>query len=697
VRFVRVKRLYGEAYRSYEAPFSVTLPESGLTLVKGVNLDTGDTSDSGKSSLMIALAYLFGGCPYPATELQCWHTKKSMMVGAEIDAGDGVVTVERRKAKGLTLTVGGEAFRGGMAEERLDRVFGGMTADLRAATTYCEQDKVGQFLSLSDEDKKSYLAQLVPGLAGFEEVAEAAARTRLRLQDVVAAEETAVARSEAGVAVAMAALAEADRLLDDVDEPSDPADSIDHDALIVEATAIAARAQAAYQDACTAWKDPQRESETASIDADERTLGSAEGSPALNEARAELAKLEERLKVVEAADAERRVEVERAAGARRIRVLELTTAAGKATGLRSAIVTLRDRLRTLRERRCYTCGQDWQDAAALKQESEIESQIVTNESELKAAEEASTTLGALKAEPLPVFDPHPFLQRLRDAVTAAQALVEREERAARSETETRREALQERRRGTNDRSEARRRAATAGLYGDAQEATAYLQSLRDGQEEARILADEVSKARALWKERSDAAERQRARLRTADSELETARGSLAEARSLLQFEDDVAAFAGRSGFLGAMVRDVLGQVADTTNDTLAGIANVRHAVFRFSPDPELKRIVPTIVVDGEARPLKSAISGGQATAVKLTVDLAFGLAIAERRGVYPGWLCLDESFNGLGTVSKEAALEVLARFASNRLVLCTDHASETTGLFVQTIETETIDRRSRIV
>ncbi len=83
-------------------------------------------------------------------------------------------------------------------------------------------------------------------------------------------------------------------------------------------------------------------------------------------------------------------------------------------------------------------------------------------------------------------------------------------------------------------------------------------------------------------------------------------------------------------------------------------------------------------------------------AVKLAVDLGFGEVVAKRRGAYPGWLVLDESFNGLDRASKESSMEMLQVYAGDRLVLVVDHATEFQGLFSRIIEVEQVDGRSRI-
>ena len=85
------------------------------------------------------------------------------------------------------------------------------------------------------------------------------------------------------------------------------------------------------------------------------------------------------------------------------------------------------------------------------------------------------------------------------------------------------------------------------------------------------------------------------------------------------------------------------------------------------------------------------------TSVELAVDLAMGDVISRRRGTYPGWLILDESFDGLGGASKESCIEMLSAFAQDRLILVVDHDASFQGLFHQVIEIESVDGKSRIL
>jgi DNA repair exonuclease SbcCD ATPase subunit len=104
-----------------------------------------------------------------------------------------------------------------------------------------------------------------------------------------------------------------------------------------------------------------------------------------------------------------------------------------------------------------------------------------------------------------------------------------------------------------------------------------------------------------------------------------------------------------------------------------------------------------VLAEGKEIPYEAGLSGGMAAATGLSLDLALGAVLSRRQNRFPGWLILDEAFDGLGTISKESCLEMLSKHVSGRLVLVVDHNSEFHGLFDHVIEIEMIDGESRVV
>jgi len=697
---VRPVEIYGEAFQSYAEPFSVKFPTSGLTLIRGLNEDTGDTSDSGKSTILRALQYLYGGCKTPATRLQCDYTDRPMYVGGALDTPSGKVVVVRKAKGGLTLTAGGETFRGAMAEEALTKAFGGLDADQRAAATYCRQGSHrGLFLSLSDADKCKAVAKLVPGLSAYQAVSEDAQKALAGLERAVAAAESNLKALRAAAAARRDAAATAEAARGQAEEKLAACGDLG----ALERAEAETKAEAAgLWDNCRVVPPPQanaavERAAVASIDSEIDALRSVQEPDAVRALREELAEVEYRRNRVQDAEAERRVALERDAGEARTAVARAEAAVKALAGAPAKVAKLEADLAELERATCYTCGQAWTtagDAAAA-----LRVKIAEAEVEVTRGVEAAGALVAARAALAGVqkFEPHPWLAQLEAARVEKQREVDAAVRAFASSRDAEVAALSEKKRAILDTLNAKARAEYDAVKAEQAKTMAAVEAAQ---------ARHLAAARAVSAARMLAGEAERAAYAAgraisaalaADRDAAAAQGIYDAARAKYALESDVAALAGRKGFLGRMVRDVLGQVEDVTNEILLGIPNVRDVQFRFDPDPEVTLITPTVVVRGEEADLEHMLSGGQGTAVARAVDLAFGTVVAEQRGAYPGWLSLDESFDGLGAVSKEGVLEMLARFAPDRLVLCIDHSSEAAGLFSQVIETRTTGGRSRIV
>ena len=155
----------------------------------------------------------------------------------------------------------------------------------------------------------------------------------------------------------------------------------------------------------------------------------------------------------------------------------------------------------------------------------------------------------------------------------------------------------------------------------------------------------------------------------------------------LAAEKDFQAMVGREGFLGAIFDEVLAEVAEETNAIMARVPNISEVTLAFRSESltakgkPVRAITPVVTIRGHEAPMKSGCSGGMLGAVYLAADLAVIDVVSRRLGVSPGWLVLDEVFEGLGPVEKEGYLEVLQVYAQKKLVLVVDHTTETKEYF----------------
>jgi multidrug efflux pump subunit AcrA (membrane-fusion protein) len=227
-----------------------------------------------------------------------------------------------------------------------------------------------------------------------------------------------------------------------------------------------------------------------------------------------------------------------------------------------------------------------------------------------------------------------------------------------------------------------------------------LKALAQAEKDAKIRKELVRQK--LAEEVGAIKERRRQIAETEDKMVEL-EADLAPLQKELAREKDFAHLTGREAFRGKVFDEALDAISAETNAILASIANTRNCTLEFKSDNETQEgklrqeIVPVLYVNGhKAHSLDWGPSGGMLSAIELAVDLAVGRHVAERTGVCPGWLILDESFDGLGPREKDTCLEMLQLYASDRLVIIVDHTSETAGFFTKNITVQSQNGISRI-
>ncbi len=686
-RWVRLQDVLLENIGPFVGSHRVQLPTSGLTLIKGLVQETGDGSGAGKSTFLNALAYALGYSPFPATELQSWHTEDPMKVGLALSTAEGLVVVERGSA-GLSVTKpGAKPVRGRHAEPLLAEILG-MDAETRAMTTYRGQGEPPQFLSMTDAKKKEFLAALL-NLQPYETVAaNAAVKAKELLRELESAQYLETSYAE-GYEIAKTKLADA---LAKVEGERPEALLQKVEALKLEAQALKAEAEVIEKRDQVVRDDILRDLKVELASIKQRRLEMSQGMPLeLAAVQADLEKCSARVKKADAHDAEKHSEMLQEQGRLKARGTKLRAAADALLNWRQRCSDLEADIAKVQSGLCPTCGQDWMaedHIEVLRRDlADAETHVART---AQAHAEMMEVAAALKALQLP--EPHPIgvalrakekelaskirFMRVTHDHELAQKLqnLDEEETALRCKAQLAVEAS---------------RAPALELYRRAEEALGTSAALRE-QAMATAAQEAVIKERRMGME-------------TTAKLLQEAQERVATKRAAAALEQDVAALVGPQGFLGAIFDEVLADVAGHTNSLLAQVANVRHVTLAFETEKEAsngsvtKRIMPVLEVNGRRAPYRSGLSGGMRNAVGLAVDLAVGEVVAARRGTYPGWLVLDEAFDGLGRASKESCMDTLQAYAGDRLVLVVDHHTETQGLFQQVIKIESVDDRARFV
>lgn len=124
-------------------------------------------------------------------------------------------------------------------------------------------------------------------------------------------------------------------------------------------------------------------------------------------------------------------------------------------------------------------------------------------------------------------------------------------------------------------------------------------------------------------------------------------------------EKDFADFIGKD-FISDYLASALQEITTITNQFLTRIPNVSNCSIVFEPvdKGEKREITTRIFVDGIER-TGEPLSGGQFSSVELACDLALNVVIKNRKLCQLPWMILDEPFEGLGSIDKEAYIDLL--------------------------------------
>lgn len=154
------------------------------------------------------------------------------------------------------------------------------------------------------------------------------------------------------------------------------------------------------------------------------------------------------------------------------------------------------------------------------------------------------------------------------------------------------------------------------------------------------------------------------------------------------------------GFKAHVFEELLGELADKTNEILSQLDNTADVVVEFRTIKEQTKsqkevITPVFNFRGVERPLKTA-SGGMKLVIKFAVSLAVASVVASRTGKDLDWLMLDETFHSLNHEIRRQCLTILESYSKTKQVLMIDHGADFEALFSQVIRVENNNGQSRI-
>lgn len=700
---IRLREARVRACRSVEDIF-VRFPERGLVLLKAKNLQTGGSSAAGKSSLLDGIAYALDCSPLPSTELQSWSdiTDEKLSVEVTLEGPKGIALVTRGHGAGGQLD--GEKFKGASGATRVLKEVLAIDSELLQLLTYRAQGVDSVFLSLDDKDKREMLGRAIPMVKQVEKLAE----------DTAAAAKEATLK--ATVAVSALTMAQTQLADEEKSQSMTPAPSLEEACAekSLQETKVAAftknleratdRLSVVQREsmAAQAAVDRVRHADSGALEAEAASLllQPIPNEVTTEEGQAQSMLTECRLRITAADDADRKMSMvffEKMARFQQEKHRHQAFLDHRSQVERERGANLKA-LESLRQNTCPTCKQSW--CSHAESEAQLVADIATADEVLARMEATSTQLRAVQAELDAMVAPQrdPVIAQLREVETKLLQRISQLEgersaaaRVVQSERTAKASQLRQRAAELDNQAREQARSASKALEIKTWEANGDVNHRREELEQARAALQraEYESTRALDRE---------TRLRRLDDSLRERTAEAVAALAKANFENDLAEAVGRQGFFGAIFAEILAEVSADVNQVLGAVPNTAQVTLTLEADTgSRKAITPIVTVRGNQGPMRSALSGGMRAVVMLAIDLSFGAVVCRRTGATPGWLFLDEPFDGLGPVEKESAIEVLRNHAQDRLIVVVDHASETKELFDQVIELEFDGRITRVV
>jgi DNA repair exonuclease SbcCD ATPase subunit len=693
-----LKSLTLRAFRSVVEEQTLTLPQSGMHLIVG-------KSGAGKTTIGEGIAFALGYSSISATALQSWDwlTKEPLRAVLEVELpGRGFMRITR--GKGASLLMPGEEKPRTSAKAVQEGIVQGLgiDPDFLKVLTYRGQKTPGLFLSMTDSAKKQFLTQLL-GLEKFEQAVE---KSLANIGALEAQCNTMTTRYETlEQAVGAHPVYIGPKSLDTLHQHFLIVEGEQEKLLKVVAETKALDLELTKQQAETVeavkaeWEPKVAEArrltlsippvDTAALDALLQGYRNA-ATTLVGEHRLTCTAVEKELNLA------------------RDTYASLKAVADRRVDHEKRLAEEEAHLKKLLEKKCFTCLRVWNegDSEFAQATERVRAEVEKISKAVTYCHEASAQLPALekmglelktKLTNMRLVDPVPadLKASVEQAVgSIASAKSDREAKVSKANAEYHR-ILGDSNRAIDSVSrmtaqEEQVRSTLNELNNALTQANANVNSARQG---IAFAERENERTETFYREQC---QQHAARKATAEKAKKDAETSLA-AKNI---EQDFLAMV--RGFLSYIFDETLSRIADATNARLALIPNVSSVTLRFASERETgtgklrQEITAVCERDGHMIPIRDGVSGGMFSAIELAVDLSLADVIAERTGVYPGWLILDEAFEGLDDPCKAAVFDMLKAISVDRAVFVVDHAESMKELFDSRIRVDFDGARSTI-
>ncbi|MDE2425740.1 MAG: AAA family ATPase [Elusimicrobia bacterium] len=676
---IKLKHIKLENFRSFKE-LSLDFPEYGLFGIKG-------GSGYGKSTIFLAISYALGYCPYPSTKLKSWYSDKNPNVLLELEINNKNITIERGDK--LKLSIDGNQVKGSskVINEEISKI---LTIDpnLIELLTYRKQRSKGLFLSIGDSEKKEFLSSVL-GLKDFDKLQKEFKEDINKTDEVLNNISTQIniyqdqidnfkwPEKVSRFFDLHGAEKEKESLQKGILYTKNLINDLNKKRMEVDKAISASIAEIKHRENRILFK----------IDEIYTKKINFKSNIIFQNTKNSLDKSREKIKNLELRYKSELFRMNKTVHDLSKKIVDINYLSAN---ISSSEIHLREERAKLEEAKntktCSTCKQHWIPPEEFYKHiidriSSLENGIKNNKIKIQESEESIELIKKLHQD--------------IDSFKIPELEVEREREKEINQKLIKEEILfNSYKESVNKKKNLRilkLELASKNLI-DYTMKKWNIQSVEPLEEETDRLQKTLEEAQ-LKLERCNILDEYNNRFLDLKYKLSGLKEDREENLNLKNELEDFYHIISREGFLGSIFDEVLMELSSKTSEYLKYIPNVSNYSITFNSISETNsgniksKIVPILNINGAEAPI-DLISGGQSSSVELMVDLALSKIIESRTGNVPGWLMIDEAFEGLTNKEKEVCLDILKMAAQDRLILIVDHSTEVKELYDRTIDVE---------
>lgn len=635
---------------------------TSLSQVDAKNLNTGGSSGSGKSTIFNSLDYLFGVSDLSATVLQSRLTKDSMSVSANIEIDNVPYLITRSKSGGLSISGPKGLVHGSakISEEYLDKLIG-IDRSLIRQMYHKKQNEGGFFLSMTPKEVFAFMSQCL----GIDSLTQ----KQNKLEEIVKHIEPKISVIKDQIVLNKSSAEQAEQMLVSL---VPPIKTVEESVLLqlgekekTQSNVVQSLRLLLEEKLCSIPKPTQRK---VSIPADLASLKqqivsmTASKQSQIAQHRAVIKSAQSKLSVLNKG------------------LWDLESSEQMIPSLEEKIAKAKEQILSMKDSKCPVCAQSWE-------QGQISPHFT------KLLEETRQTSDLLKQIKLGSEQKDKLVSEIQNT---SKSIEDAEKALLREESSIEIDGLNSKKQQIEDQYNADSQQAIYEYEGQLLEFEKKRNDIRkdfetqilkeseqlDMLRQARIKGEaDLSAFNSALLNFNNTKLQLQQNLETYASKLKNAQAQLEGLESELLLATESHRFL--KSFTTNLFYDSLAQVAERASYILSRIPNIGTATIAFDTAKETKsgsikeEVTAMFSIDGELQvPIKS-LSGGEKASVDLAVDLAVLEMIEAKTGKGFDFLILDEPFNGLDSVSKEACLEMLQMSGSSKKIIIVDHSNET--------------------